>query len=208
MKKCKGFMTDTTHCKVHPHAAGARGDNRGMGRIKGDSTSCHGWCHSGLQPACHLDGIAMKCICISNIIKILLGQNSNLSCLQEKTDLSREMYDNCLYQVYCHAGNAFRNLKRQPEIATSYAKTRELFVVAMQIRCMDVRINALGITLVKIIFKDREKKSSLRHCGGDTGEEEGDRSEGACRSASAHHRKMRPTFLQAGCRKFPSPVQN
>jgi transposase len=39
------LMVDASHCKVHPHAAGARGGNQGMGRTKGGSTpryTCRG----------------------------------------------------------------------------------------------------------------------------------------------------------------------
>ena len=32
------LMIDASHCKVHPHAAGARGGNQAMGRTKGGST--------------------------------------------------------------------------------------------------------------------------------------------------------------------------
>ncbi len=32
------LMIDARHCKVHPHAAGARGGNQDMGRTKGGST--------------------------------------------------------------------------------------------------------------------------------------------------------------------------
>jgi len=31
------LMIDASHCKVHPHAAGARGGNQGMGLTKGGS---------------------------------------------------------------------------------------------------------------------------------------------------------------------------
>jgi len=31
------LMIDASHCKVHPHAAGAKGDNQDMRRTKGDS---------------------------------------------------------------------------------------------------------------------------------------------------------------------------
>ena len=37
------LMIDATHCKVHPHAAGARGGNQGMGRTKGGSTAKYIW---------------------------------------------------------------------------------------------------------------------------------------------------------------------
>ena len=32
------LMIDASHCKVHPHAAGAKGGNQDMGRTKGGST--------------------------------------------------------------------------------------------------------------------------------------------------------------------------
>jgi transposase len=32
------LMIDATHCKVHPHAAGAKGGNQGIGRTKGGLT--------------------------------------------------------------------------------------------------------------------------------------------------------------------------
>ena len=37
------LMIDASHCKVHPHAAGARGGNQGMGRTKGGSTPRYTW---------------------------------------------------------------------------------------------------------------------------------------------------------------------
>ena len=32
------LMIDAGHCKVHPHATGAKGGNQAMSRTKGDST--------------------------------------------------------------------------------------------------------------------------------------------------------------------------
>ena len=32
------LMIDTSHCKAHPDASGARGDNQAMSRTKGGST--------------------------------------------------------------------------------------------------------------------------------------------------------------------------
>ena len=32
------LMIDASHCKVHPHAAGAKGGNQDMSRTKGGST--------------------------------------------------------------------------------------------------------------------------------------------------------------------------
>lgn len=48
------LMIDASHCKVHPHAAGARGGNQDMSRTKGGSTQNCIWpwirmvCRSGL----------------------------------------------------------------------------------------------------------------------------------------------------------------
>ena len=36
-------MIDATHCKVHPHACGARGENQEMGRTKGGLTQRYTW---------------------------------------------------------------------------------------------------------------------------------------------------------------------
>ncbi len=37
------LMIDTSHCKVHPHAAGAVGGNQDMSRTKGGSTQRYIW---------------------------------------------------------------------------------------------------------------------------------------------------------------------
>jgi transposase len=37
------LMIDASHCKAHPHAAGARGGNQGLGRTKGGSTPRFIW---------------------------------------------------------------------------------------------------------------------------------------------------------------------
>ena len=37
------LVIDAGHCKVHPHAAGAEGGNKGMGRTKGGSTQGYIW---------------------------------------------------------------------------------------------------------------------------------------------------------------------
>ena len=48
------LMIDASHCKVHPHAAGAKGGNQDMERTKGGSTPRYIWpwmrmaCRSGL----------------------------------------------------------------------------------------------------------------------------------------------------------------
>ena len=37
------LMIDASHCKVHPHAAGAKGGNQAMDRTKGGSTQKYIW---------------------------------------------------------------------------------------------------------------------------------------------------------------------
>ena len=37
------LMIDASHCKVHPHATGARGGNQDMSRTKGGSTARYIW---------------------------------------------------------------------------------------------------------------------------------------------------------------------
>ena len=37
------LMIDAPHCKVHPHACGAKGGNQQMGRTKGGSTQKYTW---------------------------------------------------------------------------------------------------------------------------------------------------------------------
>ena len=37
------LIIDASHCKVHPHATGARGGNEDMGRTKGGSTQNYIW---------------------------------------------------------------------------------------------------------------------------------------------------------------------
>ena len=37
------LMIDASHCKVHPHAAGAKGGNQDMSRTKGGSTPRYTW---------------------------------------------------------------------------------------------------------------------------------------------------------------------
>jgi len=43
MPDFKWIMIDSTHCKVHPHAAGTKGDNQDMGRTKGGSIPRYIW---------------------------------------------------------------------------------------------------------------------------------------------------------------------
>ena len=59
-------MIDASHCKVHPHATGARGGNQDMNHTKGDSTQNSIWtwmhmvCRSGLLLQKAQQQIALK----------------------------------------------------------------------------------------------------------------------------------------------------
>ncbi len=52
------LIIDASHCKVHPHAAGARGGNQKMDRTKGGSTQKYIW--PWMRMVCHLEPLLQK----------------------------------------------------------------------------------------------------------------------------------------------------
>ena len=52
------LMIDASHCKVHPHAAGAIGGNQAMGRTKGGSTQKYIW--PWMRMACRSTALLQK----------------------------------------------------------------------------------------------------------------------------------------------------
>ena len=52
------LMIDASHCKVHPHAAGARGGNQDMSRTKGGSTPKYIW--PWMRMVCRLESLSQK----------------------------------------------------------------------------------------------------------------------------------------------------
>lgn len=52
------LMIDASHCKVHPHAAGAHGGNEGMGRTKGGSTPRYTW--PWMRMVCQSESLLQK----------------------------------------------------------------------------------------------------------------------------------------------------
>ena len=52
------LMIDASHCKVHPHAAGARGGNKEMGRTKGGSTPRYIW--PWMRMVCQSESLLQK----------------------------------------------------------------------------------------------------------------------------------------------------
>ena len=52
------LMIDASHCKVHPHAAGAKGGNQEMSRTKGGSTPRYIW--PWMRMVCHSESLLHK----------------------------------------------------------------------------------------------------------------------------------------------------
>ena len=52
------LMIDASHCKVHPHAAGARGGNQGMSRTKGGLTPRYIW--PWMRMVCQSESLLQK----------------------------------------------------------------------------------------------------------------------------------------------------
>jgi transposase len=52
------LIIDASHCKVHPHATGARGGNQDMSRTKGGSTPKYIW--PWMRMVCHFEPLLQK----------------------------------------------------------------------------------------------------------------------------------------------------
>jgi transposase len=52
------LMIDASHCKVHPHAAGARGGNQDMSRTKGGSIQKYIW--RWMRLVCRSESLSLK----------------------------------------------------------------------------------------------------------------------------------------------------
>jgi len=63
------LIIDGTHCKVHPHAAGAQGGNQAMSRTKGGSTLRYIW--PWMRMVCRLESVSQKVPVM--ILKRLVG---------------------------------------------------------------------------------------------------------------------------------------
>jgi hypothetical protein len=53
-----GLMIDTSHCKVHPHAVGAKGGNQEMSRTKWRSTPKYIW--PWMRMVCRPESLSRK----------------------------------------------------------------------------------------------------------------------------------------------------
>jgi len=52
------LMIDASHCKVHPHAAGAKGGNQDMSRTKGGLTPRYIW--PWMRMVCRLESLSLR----------------------------------------------------------------------------------------------------------------------------------------------------
>ena len=156
-------MIDASHCKVQPHAAGARGGNQDMSRTKVGSTQTCIWpwirmvCRSGLL----LLKVQQDCTQARKLIEGLTAQNLLADPGYDSEDIINQAkaqgmipvipprmnrkdqreYDKERYKLRHLVENAFLHLKRWRGIATRYAKNKQSFVAAIQIRCIALRVN-------------------------------------------------------------------
>ncbi len=160
------LMIDASHCKVHPHATGARGGNQDMSRTKGGSTARYIW--PWMRMVCRLrvfitQGTTADCTQAGRLIEgfdadYLLadrGYDSDTIIEQarkqgmeaiippKRNRRTQRFYDKELYKLRHLVENAFLHLKRWRGIATRYAKNTASFLAAVQIRCIALWVNIL-----------------------------------------------------------------
>lgn len=161
------LMIDASHCKVHPHAAGAKGGNQDMSRTKGGSTPRFTlpWirlvCRSELlsqkahradcKEAVHLiEGIDAQNLLAdrgydtSEIVAFALSAGINVIIPPKKNRKEQREYDRYLYKIRHLVENAFLWLKRWRGIATRYAKNSSSFLSAVHIRCIAIWLAVLA----------------------------------------------------------------
>ncbi|WP_240669003.1 IS5 family transposase [Dyella sp. M7H15-1] len=153
------LMIDASHCKVHPHAAGARGGNQGIGPHKrGRNTKIHLAVDAHGMPVRILvtEGTRADCSQAAELIKDIpaehlmadKGYDSDAIVEQaheqgmqahippRKNRKEPRDYDTYLYRHRHLVENAFLYLKQWRGVATRYAKNLSSFLAAVQIRCL------------------------------------------------------------------------
>lgn len=103
------LMIDASHCKVHPHAAGARGGNQGMSRTKGDSTPEADQLMAGFKMAYLL---ADKGYDSDAIVAQAEKQGAKAVIPPRKNRKQPREYDKDIYKLRHLVENAFLHLKR------------------------------------------------------------------------------------------------
>ncbi|MCP5132122.1 MAG: IS5 family transposase [Gammaproteobacteria bacterium] len=153
------LMIDASHCKVHPHAAGAVGGNQDMSRTKGGfNTKIHlavdahglpvrvlitqGTTADCTQAGRLIEGLSADYLLADRgydsnaLIDQATSQNMEPVIPPKKNRLVQRPYDQELYKLRHLVENAFLHLKRWRGIATRYAKNTASFLAAVQIRCL------------------------------------------------------------------------
>ena len=153
------LMIDASHCKVHPHASGARGGNQGMSITKGGlntkvhlAVDAHGMpirviITEATRADCAeanelIDGFEAKYLIADkgydsdSIVEKAKSQGMQVVIPPRKNRKDQRKYDKHLYRHRHLVENAFLFLKRWRGIATRYAKNLSSFVAAVQIRCL------------------------------------------------------------------------
>lgn len=144
------LMIDASNCKVHAHAAGAKGSNQDMSRTKGGSAQRYIWpwtrmvCGSELflrkvpeQIARRLNAWSkglMLIICWQTVILTAMQllnrtrkQGIKAAIPPKKNRTAQRFYDKELFKLRHLVENAFLYLKRWRGIATRYAKNTASF---------------------------------------------------------------------------------
>ena len=134
-------MADASHCKVHPHAAGAKGGNQDMSRAGLNSkihlaVDAHGMplrviitkgTRADCKEASHLiEGITAENLLADRAYDTILAQASsqgmNAVIPPKKNRKDQREYDKDLYKLRHLVENAFLKLKQWRGVATRYTK--------------------------------------------------------------------------------------
>jgi transposase len=153
------LMIDASHCKVHPHATGAKGCNQEMSRTKGDSIPRYTWpwmrmvCRSRVIITQGADADCQQALPLMAGIKanyLLADRGYDAQYILEqakqqgmepvipprKNRQQQRDYDRHLYKLRHLVENAFLHLKQWRGLATRYAKNTRSFLAALHIRCL------------------------------------------------------------------------
>ncbi|MGG0261521.1 IS5 family transposase [Bacillus mycoides] len=158
------LMIDASHCKVHPHAAGAVGGNQDMGRNKrGLNTKIHLVVEANGNPIKFMitggevsdfteavplitglkaeNLIADKGYDSDEIVRFAKKQGMNPVIPPRKNRNEQREYDKHLYKLRHLVENAFLKLKRFRGIATRYTKTTSAFRGAVTLAAISLWLN-------------------------------------------------------------------
>ncbi|MCK9506195.1 MAG: IS5 family transposase [Porticoccaceae bacterium] len=153
------LMIDASHCKVHPHAAGAKGGNQGIGPDKrGLNTKIHLAVDAHGMPLRVLATAGTRADCTEAVTLIegmkaehLMAdkgydsdafvakareQGMRVQIPPRRNRKVKRVYDEHLYRHRHLVENAFLYIKQWRGIATRYAKNLSSFLAAAQIRCL------------------------------------------------------------------------